>query len=281
MNLVTGTTTVYAMLGHPVAQVQSPILFNTYFRDQRIDAVMPSLDIAPEGIDDFFRFLRHWHNCPGCIITVPHKQAAFRNADRVSQRAERVGACNLIRRLADGELEGDMVDGLGFTQALAQQSISLAGANIIQIGAGGVGSAMAHAAADAGAASIAIMEIDEQRRRTLVDSLREHHPGLIVYDNAPGPVAVDVIANATPLGMKPDDDPFPYPLDAVDDHVVVTDVVTLPPITPWLEAARARGCRIQTGPQMARAQMLMFARYLGIDIDEQQARRIIGKISNS
>jgi shikimate dehydrogenase len=280
MQLITGTTTVYPMLGHPVRQVQSPALFNAYFQEHGIDAVMPSFDIAPAGIDDFFQSLRHWQNCPGCVITVPHKQAAFRHADRPSERARRTGACNLIRRLPSGELEGDMVDGLGYVQALARQSITINSAHVIQIGAGGVGSAMAHALADEGAASIAIVEVDEERRAALVTSLRDYHAGLTVYDGEPGAVTVDIIANATPLGMQPGD-PFPYPLDDIDGQVVVTDVVTLPPVTPWLEAARAKGCRIQTGPEMSRAQMLMFARYLGIDIDEQSAIAIIERIAKT
>jgi shikimate dehydrogenase len=280
MQLITGTTTIYPMLGHPVRQVQSPVLFNAYFREHDIDAVMPVFDIAPDGIDAFFQSLRHWQNCPGCVITVPHKQAAFRNADRTSERARRIGACNLLRRLPSGELEGDMVDGLGYVQALMQKSITVNNAHVIQIGAGGVGSAMAHALADEGAASIAIMEVDEQRREALVASLRDHHPGMSVYDGEPGAATIDIIANATPLGMKPGD-PFPYPLDDIDEHVVVTDVVTLPPLTPWLEAARSKGCRIQTGPEMARAQMLMFARYLGVDIDEQNAAAIIERIAKT
>lgn len=277
MKLISGTTTVYPMLGHPVRQVQSPPLFNAYFKKHKIDAVMPSLDIAPEGIDDFFRFLRHWQNCPGCIVTVPHKQAAFRNVDQASERAQYIGACNLVRRLPSGELIGDMVDGLGFIQALAQKSIRLTGAHVIQIGAGGVGSAIAHAIADEGAASIAILEIDAERRRKLLNSLKTHHPKLTVFDNQPGSVEINMITNATPLGMK-SEDPWPYPLGDVDNNVVVTDVVTLPALTPWLKVAREKGCTIQTGPEMARAQMLMFAKFLGIELDEQSAAEIIGEI---
>ena len=277
MKFISGTTTVYAMLGHPIKQVQSPPLFNAYCKKHQIDAVMPVFDIMPEGIDDFFRFLRQWQNCPGCIVTVPHKQAAFRNADQLTERAKRIGACNMVRRLKSGELVGDMVDGLGFVQALAQKSITLNNTHVIQIGAGGVGSAIAHAIADEGAASIAILEIDAQRRRALVDSLRTHHPELTVFDNEPGLMEVNMLVNATPLGMKPDD-PFPYPLDTINSDVVVTDVVTLPALTPWLEAAHNKGCRIQTGPEMARAQWVMFACYLGIDVDEQSAAEIIAQI---
>lgn len=272
--LISGSTIIYAMIGHPIAQVKSPLYFNRYFRLTQTDAVMAAIDIEPDGAEAFFAFLRHWRNCPGCVVTVPHKQAALRGVDTASERAKRIGAVNIIRRSPAGGLDGDMVDGLGYLQALAKNSVSIKGKNMLLIGAGGVGSAIAHAVAEAGLGRIYVIDNNSGRRETLLASLRKHYPQLSVRDEKPGAADLDIIANATPLGMLAGD-PQPYPLANVRRGTVVTDVITAPVMTPWLETAREKGCIIQTGPEMTKPQMPIFAGYLGLTLDENTMAKIL------
>src|SRR3972149_7753686 len=91
-------TLVYPMIGHPIAQVKSPATFNHYFEEQRMDAVMIPVDVHPAEVAHFFSFLRGWRNCPGCIVTIPHKQESFRLVDELSPRARDLTAVNVIRR---------------------------------------------------------------------------------------------------------------------------------------------------------------------------------------
>src|SRR5262245_23501289 len=117
---ISGRTRVVAIIGHPTAQVRSPTSVNAEYVRRGIDAVLVPIDLEPPAVPAFIEVLRHWHNAPGCVVTVPHKSACAPLLDRLSERARRLAAVNLIRRTANGTLEGDMVDGEGFMLALRQ-----------------------------------------------------------------------------------------------------------------------------------------------------------------
>jgi shikimate dehydrogenase len=242
------------MIGHPIVQVITPEPMNRYFMAADIDAAIVPMDVAPERVADFFRFVRGWNNCAGVSITMPHKQAAFTHSDTVSDRAAQAGAVNLIVRKADGTLAGDMTDGEAFVQAIEARGAKPAGSRFLLIGAGGAGAAVAHAMAEAQAAAIHIVEIDPQRRSALGDSLRTHHPNVAIADEPSDPRIIDIVFNATPLGMRPDD-PLPFPVTTLADHCFVADAVTKPVVTPFIAAARARELGTLTGEEMALAQL--------------------------
>lgn len=125
--MVSGFTQVVAVIGHPITQVKSPENFNRYFADQQIDSVMIPVDIAPEAVADFLQALRGWHNMSGVLVTVPHKQRAAALVDELTPRAQHLNAINVIRKLADGRLQGDMLDGVGFQLAAEAHGFSAAG----------------------------------------------------------------------------------------------------------------------------------------------------------
>jgi shikimate dehydrogenase len=262
-HILTGTSRFYAIIGHPIAQVRSPTIFNGFIADNDIDGAMVAMDILPSAVDGFFAMLRGWENCGGVGVTVPHKQAALANCDEASDRARRIGACNLVQRMPDGRLIGDMTDGLGFLSALSKHGVTVGGSNFVLVGAGGAGSAIAHAVADNGAKRLAVLDLDSGRREKLLASLRQHYPDVEVTDEADDPAAIDILANATPMGMKPDD-PLPFPLDGIRPSTMVADAVTKPPMTKFLEQAKARGCPIQQGNEMADAQQPIFLERLGV-----------------
>lgn len=261
--ILTGTSRFHAIIGHPITQVRSPTVFNDYLAEHDIDGAMVAFDLLPEAVDGFFAMLRGWENCGGCGATIPHKQAALANCDEVTDRAKRIGACNLVQRTEDGRLIGDMTDGLGFLSALASHGVNVAGKRFVLIGAGGAGGAIAHAVADNGAARLAVIDLDTNRSGALIASLRKHYPGVQVTDQAGDPSEIDILANATPMGMA-DDDPLPFPLDGIRPDTMVADAVTKPPMTRFLEAARARGCPIQRGNEMAEAQLPIFLERFGV-----------------
>jgi shikimate dehydrogenase len=262
-HILTGTSRFYAIIGHPIAQVRSPTIFNGYIAEHDYDGAMIAMDILPGAMDSFFAMLRGWENCGGVGVTVPHKQAALANCDEASDRAKRIGACNLVQRMPDGRLVGDMTDGLGFLSALGKHGVSVKARNFVLIGAGGAGSAIAHAVADNGARRLAVLDLDGGRRDALLSSLRKHYPGVDVTGEAGDPAAIDILANATPMGMKADD-PLPFPLDGIRSTTMVADAVTKPPMTKFLEQAKARGCPIQQGNEMADAQQPIFLERLGV-----------------
>ncbi len=263
MTEITGTTHCIPLIGHPVAQVKTPQPINQHFARQGTDAVMLPMDILPAAVPGFFATLRGWQNCLGVSVTIPHKQAAFANMDRLTPRATIAQAVNIIRREADGTLVGDMTDGLAFVAALQAHGVVISRGPFVLVGAGGAGSAIAAAVADEHPTLLVILDIDPIRAKNLVARLRQQHPALAIITELPAGCVPQVVANGSPLGMKADD-PLPFPLDGLPPQTLLADVVTKPAITPWLALGQSRGHAIQTGDEMALAQLPFQFAHLGL-----------------
>lgn len=260
---ISGTTRLLPLIGHPVAQVGSPPVFNRYFAEEGIDAVIFPLDVAPEAVGAFLSDLRGWRNGLGCSVTVPHKQRALAGVDRLTDRARLAGSVNIVRREPDGTLFGDMTDGLAMAAALEAGGCALKGRNALVAGAGGgAGAAIVHALAEAGVSRLTLLETDPRRLDRLLEGLAGFPK--IAIDTAPGGADdADLVVNATPLGMRPDD-PLPVDPAGFSPEAVVAEVVTKPAETPLLVRARARGMRTVTGLDMVRWQLPFQIRHLGL-----------------
>ncbi|MEY4882331.1 MAG: hypothetical protein RIS34_185, partial [Pseudomonadota bacterium] len=116
------------------------------------------------------------------------------------------------------------------------------------VGAGGAGSAIAHALVMAGVSALAIHDEDTVRRTTLVERLAGLKQCPVTHGNA-DPGGFDIVLNATPVGMREAD---PYPLDVrkLTAAMFVGCVITAPAVTKLIAAARARGCATMTGAHM-------------------------------
>lgn len=256
--MIKGSTELVAIIGSPVQQVKSPENFNRRFGELGVDMAMIAMDVDSQQVSDCVALLRGWRNMRGCVVTVPHKQAFARHMDDLTPRARAIGAVNVFRRSPDGRLSGDMVDGLGFLAAARSHGFEPNGAVALVIGAGGVGSAIAHALCEAGLSRIRILDSDPARVQQLVKILRSSFPGkLEVKDHCTALDDLDLVVNATPVGMNGDPS-LPLRtslLETLAPNALAADVVTSPVMTPWLQFAQGRGNRVQTGPEMALAQM--------------------------
>lgn len=263
--MIRGSTRLVAIIGTPVAQVKSPENFNAAFERLHSDSAMIAMDIAPEGVSDFLALARQWKNLDGFVVTIPHKQAVAAGVDSVTPRAALLGAANVVRRNADGTLAGDMVDGLGFVRAARNNGFEPSGRQALLIGCGGAGSAIAHALCEAGVRELAIVDADTARADRLAGLLRGEFSAVLSTEIG-DPARFDLVVNATPLGMK-DGDPLPLAdaaLALLKPTTHVADVVTSPEVTPFLTAARARSLSIQTGPEMAKAQLSLLGAHMGV-----------------
>ncbi|WP_033070104.1 shikimate dehydrogenase family protein [Thalassospira australica] len=260
---ITGTTMCYPLLGHPVAQVSTPPTINGWFAEQSIDAVMFAVDTPPATAEEFFRMLRTWQNCGGCSVTVPHKQVAFRVVDELTARAHRSSSVNIISRLDDGRLIGDMTDGLAMVEALRLNGVTLSGKSVMLVGGGGgAGAAIADALCESGVANLHLVERDEKRRDYICSALKSAYRDVsISLAAADVPESVDLAINATALGMQ-QIDPLPFDPRIVRKDGIVADVVTKPAETALLRTAERLGRRIQSGKEMATAQLEFQMRHL-------------------
>jgi shikimate dehydrogenase len=262
----TGTTKFYTMIGTPVIQVRSPLNYNRYFADHRIDAVMIAMDVPANQVKTHFEHMRAIPNFGGCIATIPHKQAAADCMDEMSQRAGDLAAVNVVRA-EKGRLIGDMVDGLGFMLAAGAKGLDMRGKRAAIIGGGVTGAAIALAMAEAGTAEIVIKEIRARRHAFLKQLLRNICPHIKISFELTGLEGFDIAVNATPVGMN-DDPNLPFPTDTLTSRTLVADVVTNPKVTPWLAAGLKKGCKIQYGVEMADGQFGLMGRHMGLEIPD-------------
>ncbi len=176
----------------------------------------------------------------------------------------------MIRRERDGRLLGDNVDGAGFLGAARKHGFDPAGKRALVIGCGGVGSAISYALGEAGIVSITLSDPSTARMGAVCELLGNAFPGLSVSTQFSGLEDFDLVANASPVGMGTGAE---LPLSAallatLQPDTLVADVVTSPEITPLLNRARQVGCAIQTGPEMAFAQLGHLGAFMGVTPQE-------------
>ncbi len=242
-----GATRLVPVVGDPIAQVKSPGGVTRAFEERGADLICVPMQVAPADWAAFITTMRAMKNVDGIIVTVPHKFSAFDVCDTTSDRARFLRSVNTIRRAPDGTFHGDMFDGLGFVAACTDNGCDFAGRRALLVGAGGAGTAIAHAVAASGVASLAIADLDHARRDDLVARLKTEK--FNVTAGAQDPSGFDIVLNATPLGMR-DGDPLPVETAKLSAAMFVGDVVTKPEIPPLIAAAKARGCKTSNGVAM-------------------------------
>ncbi|WP_447734663.1 shikimate dehydrogenase family protein [Pseudomonas shirazensis] len=266
--MIKGSTQLVAIVGSPIAQVKSPENFNRWFAEQGQDTAMLAIDLQHTALDGFVTMLRGWHNLRGCVVTVPYKQQLASRLDGLSERSQALGTVNVIRREADGRLLGDIVDGEGFLNAARKQGFDPRDKNALVIGTGGVGSAIAYSLCQAGLIRLAISDLDGRRVEALAELLRTSFPHIAISASPASLAEFDLAVNASPVGMgATGDGPMPLPvalMQTLRDTTLVADVVTAPALTPFLSFARGMGCAIQTGPEMALAQLGNLGHFMGV-----------------
>jgi shikimate dehydrogenase len=247
LEFYSGATRLFPVVGDPIAQVKSPYGVTEAFEARGANAICVPMQVAPGDWPGFVACMRSMKNVDGLIVTVPHKFAAFAACDAVTERAAFLRTVNTIRRLPDGRFLGDMFDGVGFVEACRENGCAFAGKRALLVGAGGAGTAIAHAVAASGVARLAIADIDAARRDELAERLSR--AGFAAVAGEPDPAEADIVLNATPLGMRADDPP-PVPLDRLRPGHFVGDVVTKPERPPLILAAEALGLPTSNGVAM-------------------------------
>ena len=264
--MIGASTRLVAIIGSPIIQVKSPENFNRYFEERGIDRAMIALDLRAEHVGYFMRMVRGWGNLDGFVVTIPHKNAVASLVDDLSPRARFLSAVNVVRRHADGRLSGDMTDGTGFIEALRTRGFSLKGRSALLVGAGAAGSAIAQALAETGLADLSIEDLEAMRARQLVEKLTAAFPECRTAVAIGKARPFDLVVNCSPAGMR-SSDPQPVAQNVIDKMPadgLAAEVITSPEHTPFLKAAAARGLAVQTGAEMAGAQMQLLGQAMGI-----------------
>lgn len=208
--VISGNTRLIAHLGYPTASFKAPMIYNPWFVDQQVDVKVVPMGVRPEDYAAFIPPLFTMTNIIGALVTMPHKIATCDLVQRLSPTAAIAGACNAIRREADGSLSGDMFDGDGFVLGLRRKGFQPEGTRALVVGSGGVGSAIAASLAAAGVSALTLYDTRPEVAHALAGRLHQHYPQLDITLMQHDPAGHELVVNATPLGMKVSD---PLPLD--------------------------------------------------------------------
>ena len=251
------------VFGDPVAYSLSPQMQNAALRACEIKAQYARFHIRANELRSALLFLRKL-DFVGINLTVPHKIAASTQIDEADESATRAGAVNTIR-VRDEKLIASNTDGEGFLRAIRTEfSIDLRDLRVMIIGAGGgTGRAIGWQCALENCERLVLVNRTLEKANALAEQLRPFFSGPRVL----GPTArieavawdesamrmqladIDLIVNATPLGMNPSD-PAPVPARLLAPHQIVFDCVYGSSKTALLRAAEEVGARGANGLSM-------------------------------
>jgi shikimate dehydrogenase len=250
------------VLGDPVEHSLSPQMQNAALRDCKIDMQYARFHILPNELREALDLVRRL-NFIGVNITVPHKIAALDHVDDVDPDARRIGAVNTIS-FAGKTARGFNTDGRGFSRAIRDEfSVDLRDLRVLVLGAGGAGRAIAMQCAKENCERLVIANRNFAKAKQLAEELREFFAGPKVFGPVPRLQAIaweeaairfqianiDLIVNATPLGLNPTDPPA-IPARLLAPHVMIYDTVYAPGRTPSTAAAIEAGARAANGLSM-------------------------------
>lgn len=276
--MISGKTTLIAHLGYPTEAFKAPMIYNPWFEKTGIDAVVVPMGVKSEDYAQFVRQLFRLTNIRGALVTMPHKVATVGLLDEVTATVRVAGSCNAILRRTDGSLLGDMFDGAGFVRGVERKGRKLAGASALVVGSGGVGCAIAASLAASGVARIGLFDASNAAAQALGQRLRDNYPKLEVSVGSADPASYDVVVNATPLGMK-DSDPMPMDVTRIAPTTFVGEVVMKTEFTPFLRAARERGCAVQVGTDMLFEQIPAYLEFFGFGTSTADELRAVSTIN--
>jgi shikimate dehydrogenase len=208
----------------------------------------------------------------GANVTVPYKEKVIPLLDELDPLARRIGAVNTIV-VRDGSLAGHNTDAPGFLWALREKGgLDPRGKRALVLGAGGAARAVAMALLQAGATLVQVSNRTWARTEILVDAVRERSgAGAEAVTSAPWgtpPGDVDLVVNATTMGMRGGPAPGEGPLDHVPfpAGALACDLVYNPEVTPFLETARRSGARTLGGlPMLVYQGALSFQIWTGVE----------------
>jgi shikimate dehydrogenase len=191
-------------------------------------------------------------NFTGLNITYPCKQVILALLDELSPEARGIGAVNTVV-FQGGKRIGHNTDCLGFAEGFRRGLSGAARKQVVQMGAGGAGAAVAHALLSEGVERLSIFDVDEGRARSLADNLNQHfsagraQAGSDLHRDM---AEADGLVNTTPMGMAKLPG-MPVPLATLRPELWVAEIVYFPLETELLRNARALGCRTLDGGNMA------------------------------
>lgn len=241
---INGQTALYGIIGNPVSHSLSPAMHNAAFADLGENSVYLPFQVV--GLEAGIAGLKAL-GVKGVSVTIPYKEAVIPLLDTIEDVARKIGAVNTIEIKDMGgkrHLCGSNTDWLGANRALSEK-VSLRGAHVVLLGAGGSARAIGFGLQQEGAHVVLCSRTESRGRALAADLGCLWHP-LDEADSLQG----EILVNATSVGMQPEIQLSPVPQTILSRFQVVMDIVYAPLETRLLREAKAAGCLGINGLEM-------------------------------
>jgi 3-dehydroquinate dehydratase/shikimate dehydrogenase len=240
IDYIDAATRVYGVAGDPVAHSLSPLMMNTAFRRENVNGVY--LKLHAKKIDDLVACIR---DIPlsGVSVTMPYKEEIIQHLDNTDALTVKTGACNTVIRSAEGKLYGFNTDVAGILRPI-EKRITIAGAKVLVIGAGGAARSAVFSLKDRGADVFIINRTPANAQKLAKQAKAKYLKRTDLKKHQ-----FDVIINATPLGMEGAPSQSPLPEKEIKARYVF-DMVYTSAETPFTKAGRAAGADVIPGVEM-------------------------------
>ena len=236
-------STLIANFGMPVWENPTEFMMETVFKHEGMKYRYISREIPKDKLEISFEGVKAM-GFKGFNCTLPHKQNIIPLLDGLGESAELMGAVNCVVE-RDGKYIGENTDGKGYTESLKELT-SIEGKTLLILGAGGAARAIAIECALEKAAKIIIVNRTESTGRELAELVNKNTDSVGESITLEGEVAipanVDIVINATNIGLYPDTTKVPIDMSTLKSNMIVSDVIPNPPQTSFIQDAAARGC---------------------------------------
>lgn len=275
---IDGNTELIAHIGYPTHSFKSPLIYNPYFEQEGINALVVPMGCQAAHYPDFLKSVFNLSNIRGALITMPHKVTTLGLLDEVTPTVKVAGACNAVKRDERGRLVGDMFDGAGFVRGVKRKGFLLQGKRVLVVGCGGVGSAIAASLAAEQITAISLFDVNTASCEGLGQRLQSEYPQIKVETGSNDPEGHDLVVNATPMGMN-EGDPLPMDVSRIAPETFVGEVVMRQEMTAFLQAAKNRGCKVQVGSDMLFEQIPAYLEYFGFKTTTAEVLRSVARLA--
>lgn len=273
---ITAKTKICMVIGDPIGHSLSPQLHNAGYKELKIDSeyIFVASNVKVEHVEDFIKGVRAM-NIRGVSCTLPHKIEVMKYLNEIDEIAEKIGAVNTIVN-EDGILKGYNTDWLGIVKPL-EKLTNLKDKKIALLGAGGAARAVAYGVISTGG-KLAVFNRTLDKAEELVADFGGEAFSLDEIEQVKN---MDIIINATSIGMHPNEDETPLSKDLITDKHIVFDAVYTPLKTRLLQEAQEQGAQIIHGIEMLLEQgFAQFKLYTSHDASEDVMREVLLKSSN-
>ena len=260
VDFVNGKTRVYGIVGDPIEQVRSPEMVTWEMQKRDHNAMLIPMHIARDEFDTVMPQIMRMRNLDGLIFTIPFKAQAIALAKTLGPQASQIGAINALKKHSNGAWSGEIFDGIGCVEAFKQRGITLQDKRLQLIGLGGAGSAICVALAYEKPKLLRLFDINAQTTERMAKMVNTISPQTVVEVGLPLAEGIDILLNASPVGML-SDARLPLAVEQFKKELIVFDAIVMPENTPLLSLAQDCGCQVVRGREMMLGQISKIVDY--------------------